>query len=159
MEDRGPAGGWRRERNQWLVPTPPHCLSNELLSGHSRPTWVLPLLTPPSWRRCQEKKTKQASSWGIIGPPRYLTHFLEVLGNLRVSCWRVGQPRALTFNTGCSWDFQWMRVSLWSCENLGRQQRQSCRPFPCFPSASVLPAHPLGAGMQEGAWGFHTTHK
>lgn len=75
-------------------------------------------------------------------------HSLEVMGNPRVSQLAAGQPPALTFNTGCTWDFQWMRVSLWSCENLGGQQRLS-RKCP--------PAHPLGAGKWEGAGTFHTT--
>lgn len=85
-------------------------------------------------------------------------------GQPRVSWLVCGNPR-LTFNTGCTWDFQWMRVSLWSCENLGRQQRQGCRLFPCFPSASILlPGLPRRASPRpwcrdaEGAWGLsHNT--
>lgn len=69
--------------------------------------------------------------------------------------WRAGRPRALTFNTGCNWDFQWMRVSFWSCENLGRGRAAQCSqlPLPWGP-----PHPPPGLGRQGGAWGLpHNT--
>ena len=158
MEDRGPGGSWRRERDQWLVPTPLHCLSNELLSGHARPTWVLPLLTPPSWR-CQEKKTKQASSWGTTGPPRYLTHFLEVLGNPSVS-WLVGRAASRSHlqhrvYLGLPVDeSQPLELREPGPTAEAELQAVSLRPF-CQRSPRPSP----WCWDAEGAWGFHTTQK
>lgn len=43
--------------------------------------------------------------------------------SLQVHRWYAGQLLALTFNTVCTCDFQWMRVSLWSCEKLGNSSR------------------------------------
>lgn len=146
-QDRGPADWGRggcpqgKDARGCCHFMPLYCLSYDLLS-----TQVLSLLTPPCWR----KQERQASPWDSTGSPGASPTPWKYWATPQCHSWRAGQPRALTFNTGCTRDFQWMRVSFWSCENLGGQPRQSC--------TVSSPPHHRGVGKREGAWGFpHNT--